>query len=373
MFNFDLWMKAFEEANVDPHFYNRDIPLHEVLPWEFIDIGVSKKFLLKERQRSYEQVQTYDCKWGDCRGCGIPGNYADIRLAEVPDQVVQESLVQIRPGLLPPAPAKNLPSTTDKSPSHGLNAETSTPYVLHYWKEGPARLLSHLNIMQLMERAMIRSGLRLRFTEGFNPHPKFATSPAIPLGMSSRSEYLQFELHGELPSEALQKMNECLIEGLEVKSIVPIEPKSPWKVTQPLQVTYRASLSEQSGELRDILGRVNDLINHLSDHYKGNDFYCNSKDHERIVDLWVENNGILTLGFTVSVNPDNGALLKPREFLEQSLGCSSELARKFVITKEAVNFLPNQRQYPLDRSTTCRLARRSTGVLPRCPAEHSAI
>jgi len=88
------------------------------------------------------------------------------------------------------------------------------------------------------------------------------------------------------------------------------------------------------------LGRVNDLINHLSDHYKGNDFYCNSKDHERIVDLWVENNGILTLGFTVSVNPDNGALLKPREFLEQSLGCSSELARKFVITKEAVNFLP---------------------------------
>jgi hypothetical protein len=60
MFNFDLWMKAFEESGVDPHFYNRDIPLNEVLPWEFIDIGVSKKFLLKERERSYEQVQTYD-------------------------------------------------------------------------------------------------------------------------------------------------------------------------------------------------------------------------------------------------------------------------------------------------------------------------
>ena len=68
------------------------------------------------------------------------------------------------------------------------------PFVMHYWKEGPARLLSHLNVMQLMERAMIRSEFPLRFTEGFNPHPKFATSPAIPLGMSSHSEYIQFEL-----------------------------------------------------------------------------------------------------------------------------------------------------------------------------------
>src|SRR5262249_43828529 len=60
------------------------------------------------------------------------------------------------------------------------------PHVLHYAKEGPARFLSHLNVMKLMEQAMIRAGMRLRFTEGFNPHPKFATSPAIPLGMASQ-------------------------------------------------------------------------------------------------------------------------------------------------------------------------------------------
>jgi hypothetical protein len=84
MFNYDLWMRAFNETGVDPHFYNRDVALNEVLPWDFIDIGVSKKFLLKERERSYEKVQTYDCKWGDCRGCGIPGNYADIKLAAIP-------------------------------------------------------------------------------------------------------------------------------------------------------------------------------------------------------------------------------------------------------------------------------------------------
>jgi radical SAM-linked protein len=110
---------------------------------------------------------------------------------------------------------------------------------MHYWKEGPARLLSHLNVMQLMERAMIRSEFPLRFTEGFNPHPKFATSPAIPLGMSSRSEYIQFELQGQLPEAAVARMNACLIEGLVVQSIVLFEAKGQWTITQPLQATYK--------------------------------------------------------------------------------------------------------------------------------------
>jgi radical SAM-linked protein len=213
---------------------------------------------------------------------------------------------------------------------------------MHYWKEGPARLLSHLNVMQLMERAMIRSEFPLRFTEGFNPHPKFATSPAIPLGMSSRSEYIQFELQGELRENAVARMNACLIEGLVVQHIVPFESKGQWTITQPLQATYKASIeSEQingdAGAISELMGRVNDLINHLSDHYKGNDFYCSSKDHERIVDLWVEGDQPPRLGFTVSVN-QNGALLKPKDFLEQVLQCPPDLARKFLIVKETVSF-----------------------------------
>jgi radical SAM-linked protein len=220
--------------------------------------------------------------------------------------------------------------------------QPARPFVMHYWKEGPARLLSHLNVMQLMERAMIRSEFPLRFTEGFNPHPKFATSPAIPLGMSSHSEYIQFELRGELPVNAVALMNACLIEGLVVQSIVPFGAKGQWTITQPLQATYKASIEKEqiNGEadaISELMGRAKDLINHLSDHYKGNDFYCSSKDHERIVDLWVEADQPPRFGFTVSVN-QNGALLKPRDFLEQVLQCPPDLARKFLIVKETVSF-----------------------------------
>lgn len=399
MFNYDLWMKAFDETGVDPHFYNRDVALNEVLPWDFIDIGVSKKFLLKERHRSYEQVQTYDCKWGDCRGCGIPGNYADIKLAAIPaepslppvggpteydnilplkedsdcqgnregdvspertgtspggfattplkggfaEEAVDEKLVQLTLPVQQTSSGGQGSAASGARTSKPADLTPAKPYVLHYSKEGPARFLSHLNVMKLMEQAMIRAGLRLRFTEGFNPHPKFATSPAIPLGMSSQFEYIQFEHHGDLPEGAAELINACLIEGLSVRSIVPFESKGKWSVTQPLQVSYKAmtdpnALNGDAPAMTDLLGRVNDLINHLCDHRKGNDFWCSSKDHERIVDLWIRDENPIEIGFTVSVNPDTGALMKPKDFLEQVLICPSDLARKFRINKEAVSF-----------------------------------
>lgn len=357
MFNFELWMRAFEASGIDPYFYNRDIPLNEVLPWEFIDIGVSKKFLLKERERSYEQVQTYDCKWGDCRGCGIPGNYEDIKLAEAPEPLKAESLVPLSMAPLTVAAAAPRGETPKSAASRlsapvaakteALNTDAALPlprrpFVMHYWKVGPARLLSHLNVMQLMERAMIRAEFPLRFTEGFNPHPKFATSPAIPLGMSSHSEYIQFELHGDLPENAAARVNAYLIEGLVVQSIVPFDAASRWAITQPLQATYKAwiesdQINGDAGALADLMGRVDDLIDHLNDHSKGSDFGCSSKDHDCVVGLWVESSFPPRMGFTVSVK-QNGTLLKPRDFLEQVLQCPPDLARKFSIVKEKVSF-----------------------------------
>ncbi len=215
-------------------------------------------------------------------------------------------------------------------------------YILHYWKEGPARFLSHLNVMCLIEKAMLRSGFKLRFTEGFTPRPKFQTSPAIPLGMSSRSEYVQFEHFGELPECAVKGINECLIDGLCVQSIELVE-KGRGAITQPLQVTYRAiypagPLNGDGPALSLLLSRLNDLINHLSDHSKGNDFWCSSKDHEQIINLCVENDERPKFVFTVSVKPETGGLLKPRDFLEHVLHCPSDISKKFSISKEFMSF-----------------------------------
>ncbi|MEG0370791.1 MAG: TIGR03960 family B12-binding radical SAM protein, partial [Clostridium sp.] len=70
-FDYDKWMKAFEECLVDPHFYaNRRRELDEVLPWDFIDIGVTKNYLIKELKKAQEVKLTRDCRLG-CTGCGM--------------------------------------------------------------------------------------------------------------------------------------------------------------------------------------------------------------------------------------------------------------------------------------------------------------
>ena len=69
-FHNDLWMEAFSQTGVDPDFYTvRERSEEEVFPWDFIDIGVTKKFLLREWKKAHEEKITTNCRQG-CSGCG---------------------------------------------------------------------------------------------------------------------------------------------------------------------------------------------------------------------------------------------------------------------------------------------------------------
>ena len=72
-FNYSKWFDAFQACGVEESFYTtRGFGEEELLPWDTIDVGVSKKFLLRERQRAYEGTVTPDCRHG-CAGCGANG------------------------------------------------------------------------------------------------------------------------------------------------------------------------------------------------------------------------------------------------------------------------------------------------------------
>ena len=69
-FNLQAWQEAFQSCGIDPDFYTvRGFGEEERLPWDMIDVGVTKKFLLRERQRAYAGEITPDCRQG-CAGCG---------------------------------------------------------------------------------------------------------------------------------------------------------------------------------------------------------------------------------------------------------------------------------------------------------------
>ena len=72
-FRYDIWCNAFEKCGIPVDFYTvRGYGEEEILPWDMIDVGVSKKFLLRERRRAYEAQVTPDCRHG-CAGCGANG------------------------------------------------------------------------------------------------------------------------------------------------------------------------------------------------------------------------------------------------------------------------------------------------------------
>jgi radical SAM family uncharacterized protein len=71
-FNFDNWLRAFEESGLEPDFYaRRQRSLDELLSWAHIDTGVTIDFLKREYQRSLDSRETPDCRTGACNACGL--------------------------------------------------------------------------------------------------------------------------------------------------------------------------------------------------------------------------------------------------------------------------------------------------------------
>lgn len=70
-FDYNKWMEAFEELGIDGDFYAlRERNFDEILPWDFIDAGVRKEYLIKEYEKAKEGKLTRDCRLG-CTNCGI--------------------------------------------------------------------------------------------------------------------------------------------------------------------------------------------------------------------------------------------------------------------------------------------------------------
>ncbi len=69
-FSYKGWLEAFDACGIDPDFYTvRGYEEEECLPWDIIDVGVNKRFLLSERKKAYAGTVTPDCRNG-CSGCG---------------------------------------------------------------------------------------------------------------------------------------------------------------------------------------------------------------------------------------------------------------------------------------------------------------
>ncbi|HLY10061.1 MAG TPA: TIGR03936 family radical SAM-associated protein [Planctomycetota bacterium] len=118
---------------------------------------------------------------------------------------------------------------------------------VRFTKTGRMRFLSHHDIMRLFERAMRRTGLELRMTEGYNPHPVLSFPTALGLGIESLDEILEFELtRWTAPKQIEKLLGDQLPGGMAVSSVEAFDRKQRSYVNY---VEYEASCPGQADGL----------------------------------------------------------------------------------------------------------------------------
>jgi len=71
-FKFEVWLESIKEVGLDPDWYAyRELDYNDILPWEHIDMGVKKQYLIQEHQKAMETAVTGDCRFKHCTVCGI--------------------------------------------------------------------------------------------------------------------------------------------------------------------------------------------------------------------------------------------------------------------------------------------------------------
>ncbi|MEW6594848.1 MAG: TIGR03960 family B12-binding radical SAM protein [Thermodesulfobacteriota bacterium] len=231
--NLDLWQRVAQELGLDLGQYLARRAPGAPLPWDHLDAGVDPQFFAEELVKAEKGEYTPDCRVHGCQGCGL----CDFKTVR---PVVCRGAADA-----PPAPAA-------AAPAPGTGQDKGQPakfvYRLDYARRGESRLLSHLELIQVIFRAFRRAHLPLLYSRGFNPTPKVSFGPALPLGTESLAEYLYIEVGEPLGNLTVwqARLNQELPAGLSVEVMAPASGDQPQRLLQGYEVSLPARPAAES-------------------------------------------------------------------------------------------------------------------------------
>ncbi|MBK8232561.1 MAG: DUF2344 domain-containing protein [Candidatus Eisenbacteria bacterium] len=243
-FNHRMWMDALAEAGVDPTWYTRRKELDAPLAWDHIDIGVLKKWLVRERKKTEEQQfeigksLVADCRHGDCTACGIPGLPNDTELTpKIPSEEFERLLEKAR-------------ALAPRNEEQGI----LWPARIRYEKTGPCRFISHLETMAVVARAFRMARIPVAHTQGHNPRPRFSFGPPLPVGVEGCAEAFDADLMRPWTSSFAEQLNAVLPRGLRILDgqVMTTAPgtRRASLMAEGERATYRIDLSDLPAETR---------------------------------------------------------------------------------------------------------------------------
>ena len=189
------------------------------LPWDHIDSGVDKAWLAEDLERALAAAVVPDCSFEGCSSCGVCG-------PELGHNVV------IPPPPVPQALPRRQPAS-----------ERISRLRFGFAKRGSLALISHLDTLRMLERALRRSGLPVSFTGGFHPLPRLQLALPLPLGVEGEGEWLDLEFTAVIePSLARRALVAVLPGEFELLSVAAVPVAAPSLSQELSAAIWRFSL-----------------------------------------------------------------------------------------------------------------------------------
>ncbi len=308
-FDVSKWEKSLEETGIDISFYTtRARDLSEPLPWEHIHARVTKPFLISEWEKALEQESTPDCRSGNCRSCGVCDfQVIEPRVSGAPENRDSETQVDSPAALL-----------TD-----------AVRYRISYAKTGPARVFGHLELANIMFRAVRRAKIPVSFSAGFHPKPKISFDDPLPLGMESLHETCEVSARPVFSTrQMMERLNQALPEGLAVtrweiassKKEVPVQGNIRYKIRLKTGGFEKSSLEAFRSSETFVINRIN---------RKGITAKIDIKEH--VEDLEPEGDDYLVL----AIRSGHQQTLRPSEVLAAIFNLPEEVIKTARVVKLA--------------------------------------
>jgi len=276
------YLEALAEHGLDPEEFQGPRDVDAPLPWDHLSCGVSKKFLLTERERALAEKITGDCRYGACRGCGVcnmEGRVSELS-AQAESKDIRPRVVYARRDQDTQADAQAL-DQTGQAPAGGQTAmsaasapvvqaaavvpanppmggkkplppdlglsDRQAQYRIWYEKRAEAAYLSQLELQSILERALRRTRFPLSFSAGFHPMPRISFGRALPVGVESVSEWFTLTLREALgPEYVLDTLAAQMPGGLNPMHIevLPVLKRPVQAVRESFLVRYKGRPEE---------------------------------------------------------------------------------------------------------------------------------
>ncbi|MBD2079001.1 TIGR03960 family B12-binding radical SAM protein [Leptolyngbya sp. FACHB-17] len=232
---FGAWTQAIDEAGVSWKYRqvesgewnifeaNEAISLDAPLPWDHLDTGIDKKWLKEDLQRALEAAIVPDCSFEGCSHCGVCGVDFGHNIV-IPPLEIPEFSGHFQP-----------------------NQTRAQRLRVRMGKQGEMALLSHLDMMRLFDRVVRRASIPVTFTGGFHPSPRIVPASALPLGVSSSGEIVDFELTRSMDVEEFRKLiAEQLPADLPIYEIEEVDPQQPAAAVLLQKAEYRLEVAAET-------------------------------------------------------------------------------------------------------------------------------